>query len=169
MSSGWRNGVGVILACAVVAGCAGSGSKGPSPEDQVRTFCEQAYADKRIDPIRSKVQVPLSFDAPQEVEKLANRSVVTDEERPAVKALWEAKEACRREAERVLGPPPRYREVSEDQLSVALAELYDGELTWGQFARTMLFIGARDKSARESIDAEIRQREKWRDLNDYGR
>jgi hypothetical protein len=158
-----------MAACAVVAGCAAPGAKGPSVEDQVRAHCERAYADARIDPIRAKVQLPLSFDDPQDVERLADRSFVTDAERPAVKALWEAKESCRREAERLLGPPPRYREVSEGQVSVALAELFDGEITYGQFARTMLFIGARDKSARETIDAEIRQREKWRDMTDYGR
>jgi len=167
--SGIRKAVGVPMLLLAMVGCAGGpgGPKVIAPEQDVKAKCDQLYADSRIDPVRERIQVPLTLGAPQDIDKLANRTRPTDADRPAIKALWEAEEACRRYGEQKLGSRPAYRMRSDDELSEALADLYDGAITYGQFARRMLYIGERDKAARDSIDEEIRQREKWRLMHDY--
>lgn len=167
--SGIRRAIGVPMLLLAMVGCAGGpgGPKAITPEQDVKAKCDQLYADSRIDPVRERIQVPLTLGAPQDIEKLANRTRPTDADRPAIKALWEAEEACRRYGEQKLGSLPAYRVRSDDEMSEALADLYDGAITYGQFARRMLYIGERDKAARESIDEEIRQREKWRLMHDH--
>jgi hypothetical protein len=139
-----------------------------SPEQDVKANCTRLYADSRIDPVRNHIQLPLVLGTPQDIERLSARDRVADVDRPALKALWEAKEACRKYGEEKLGALPAHRARSEDEVSDSLGDLYEGTISYGQFARRMLFIGARDKAARESIDDELRQREKWRKLNEYG-
>lgn len=167
--NGVGKGLGMSALLLAMAGCAGgpSGPKAITPEQEVKAKCDQLYADSRIDPVRGRIQVPLALGAPQDIDKLADRTRPTDADRPAIKALWEAEEACRRYGEQKLGSLPAYRMRSDDEMSEALADLYDGAITYGQFARRMLYIGERDKAARESIDEEIRQREKWRLMHDY--
>lgn len=165
---GFTGGAGTLLLVVGLAGCASSpGGNKVTPEQDVKAKCDQLYADSRIDPVRERIQVPLTLGAPQDIDKLANRTRPTDADRPAIKALWEAEEACRRYGEQKLGSLPAYRMRSDDEMSEALADLYDGAITYGQFARRMLYIGERDKAARDSIDEEIRQREKWRLMHDY--
>jgi hypothetical protein len=162
-------GMGIPVLLLGLAGCATgpSGQKQNTPEQDVKAKCNQFYADSRIDPVRGRIQVPLTFGAPQDIDKLANRTRASDADRPAIKALWEAQEACRRYGEEKLGSMPSYRAISDDEMSDALADLYDGTITYGQFARRTLYIGDRDRAARERVDEEIRQREKWRQVHDY--
>ena len=156
----------VVSVALLVEGCAGQRA-GPGVEKDIQTYCDEQYASPAIDPVRDKVQLPLSFDAPQSIDRLADRTKATDTERVAVKALWEARERCRSYSESKLGSQPTFRVRSEDRLSEALADLYEGGITYGQFARSMLYIGSSDKAARESLDEEIKQREKWRIFRDY--
>lgn len=152
------------LAAALTAACAGPG---PSPagtkEDpksaEVRRHCDALVSDARIDPVRAKIQLPISFDAAQDVERLSDRTYPTAAERTAVKALWEARTECRRFGESRLGPLPNYRAESEDALVDLFGDLHEGTLTYGQFARKLLFIGARDKHARELLDEARRARD----------
>lgn len=159
----------VLAACAAaVCGCAGMPGDTDRTAKDVRAECGKLYSDPRIDPVRSHILLPISFEAPQPIEMLADKARPTDVEKPAIKALAEAMHECRRVSESRIGPLPIYRMKSEDRVLEALADLYEGATTYGQFAREVLYIGERDKIARETLDEEIRGRERWRTLHDNG-
>jgi len=159
----------LLAACAAtVCGCAGMPGDTDRTAKDVRAECAKLYSDPKIDPIRGHIQIPVSFEAPQPIEMLANKSRPTESEKPAIKALAEAMHQCRSVSETRVGALPIYRMKSEDRVLEALADLYEGATTYGQFAREVLYIGERDKIARETLDEEIRGREKWRVLHDHG-
>ena len=147
----------------VMVGCASAPAPGVRPgvaaARDVRARCDALMADPRIDPVRSKIQLPLSFDAPQPVDRLSDRTYATADERAAVQALWDARSACRRYGEEKLGPMPNYRAESEEALVDLLGDLREGVITYGQFARLLLHVGARDKHARELLDEAKRARD----------
>jgi hypothetical protein len=149
--------LGLMIGCASAPG--GGGNSKVAVARDVRVRCDALIADPRIDPVRSKIQLPLSFDAPQPVDRLSDRTFPTADERAAVQALWEARAACRRYGEEKLGPMPNYRAESEEALVDLLGDLRDGAITYGQFARMFLHVGARDKHARELLDEAQRARD----------
>lgn len=166
----YRPSISLVFAAlaAFLGACAStSGSSPDAATREVMAECKRLYADPRLDPIRGNIQLPISFEAPQPIEMLANRARATDAEKPAIKALSEAMSECRRVSESKLGATPLYRMRSEDRVLEALADLYEGVSTYGQFARDLLYIGERDKIARETLDEEMRSREKFRALHDH--
>lgn len=154
------------LSSIALLGCAGTLGSGSAK--QAQSECSKLYASSKLDPIRSYIQLPISFDSPQPIELLANRSRATEAEKPAIKALSETLQECSRIAETQAGSLPAYRARSEDRVQEALADLYEGSSTYGQFARNVLYIGERDKIAREDLDEQLRIRERWRAFNEYG-
>ncbi|MCC7549242.1 MAG: hypothetical protein IT532_15905 [Burkholderiales bacterium] len=147
------------------AGCAANRVQGHTAEE-VKGHCAERMASSSIDPIREKLLVPLTIGQSQPIEMLANRTFpATDEERKAILALAEAHTECNRFARERLGPPPSYRASSQDRVTAALSDLYAGDITYGEFARSMLFIGARDQTAREDIEQAIRSRERWAEID----
>lgn len=150
----------VSLLC--VAGCAQTG--GARSARGAAAECARLFADTRIDLVREKVQVPPTLGAPQDMRLLSLEDQVSDRERPALKVLWDAHTACRRATEAEDGAPPYYRASSLDTLSALLGDLYDGTVTYGQFARKLLYLGAADRSAGETLDEELAARERWRAL-----
>jgi len=152
--------------CAVVllwlAGCAQTGDAGGGKN--AAETCARLFADARIDPIREKVQVPPTLGAAQDVRLLSLPGRADERERAALKVLWDAHTSCRRATEAEEGAPPYYRVRSLDTLSALLGDLYDGTLTYGQFARKLLYLGAADRSAGETLDEELEAQERWRAL-----
>lgn len=157
-----------LAAAAALLGACASMSNGPDAATrQASSECKRLYADPRLDPIRNNIQLPISYEAPQPIELLANKARATEAEKPAIKALSETIIECRQVSEATLGTLPRYRVRSEDRTLEALADLYEGTSTYGQFARDLLYIGEHDKIARETLDEELRSREKFRGLHEY--
>lgn len=150
------------IAALALGACAHNDTK-QSAED-VKRFCAEKFADGRIDPLRDKILIPIALDQPQPIEILANRQRVTAEEKKALSALAEARLACNRFADERLGAPPAYRSASQDRITSSMSDLYAGEITYGEFARTLLFIGERDKLAREDMEKAFRERERLRDM-----
>jgi len=155
---------GPLLWMLLVAGCS-SGPERPVAANSRAETCEPLMADPRIDPMRGRIAVPISLDASQDVSNLSDRSRPTDAERPAIKALWDAHEACRALSEARFGPLPRYRASSHEAVSALLGELHEGTITYGQFARKLLYIGAQDQSARETLDDELEARARWKAMD----
>jgi hypothetical protein len=153
-----------LAAAGLAAGCASSGG---AREATAKDACAQRYTDARLAPIRDKMVLPISLDEPQPIEVLANRSTPTAQEREAIKALSEIRQQCDAQMAREMGAPPAYRVRSQDEITEALSDLYAGEITYGQFAKSVLHIGDRDKAAREDIELAIRQRERWRTVDAY--
>lgn len=154
--------VAVGLSC---VGCATSSGPRHSAAD-VAAYCDSQYADGRIDPVRDKILLPLSYDAGQPIEMLANRTRPTPTEREAILSLSRAFEACNQHAVAAYGPMPSYRVNSLHRVSESLADLYAGQATYGDFARDMLYIGERDQLAREDLDEAIRAQQAWQSLED---
>lgn len=153
-----------VCASSVVwfAACAQTGERPAG--DRIAVRCASLFADSRIDPIRDRIQVPPVLGAAQDVRMLAISDRVGDRERPAVRALWDAHTTCRQRLEAEDGPPPYYRARSLDTLSALIGDLYDGALTYGQFSRKLLYLGAADRSAGETLEEELEARERWRAL-----
>lgn len=152
--------VGLVV---VLGGCATQSRKQTSEE--ISQYCAQRMADSHIDPLRDKILIPISVDEPQPIEMLANRQYPTQAERQAILALAEARLACNKFAAERVGLPPSYRTTSQDRITAMLADLYAGEITYGEFAKRMLYIGERDKAAREDLDQAIRDRERWAEID----
>ena len=160
----------MVLAAGLAA--TGLGACAPVPqqkraEPDIRAHCERLYADRALDPVRARIVLPIVIGAPQPVEMLAQRNHATDAEKPAVLALSRAFEACNVFAAERIGSLPAYRRNTNDRIVDALSDVYAGEMTYGQFARTLLYAGERDQVERQNLDEEIRQREKWRVLHDH--
>ena len=158
-----------VAGCIGLAACATKPSTAPDPDAErvVRAHCGTLYANQAIDPIRDRVLIPIPLDQGQPVEMLSNRKRPTDAEKPAVLALVKAFEACNEFAAKRVGQLPGYRLSSNDRIADALSELLAGDITYGQFARSMLYVGERDQLERQRLDEEIRNRERWRVLHDY--
>ena len=158
--SGWMPGW-ILVPALALAGCATQqGAKGAHDAQAVKTFCASEFADPRLDPLRSKIVIPIVVGTPQPIEILANRERPTPQEREMILLLSKQREACNKFALEQLGAPPAYRAASQDRVSEALADLYAGDLTYGAFAKTLLYIGERDALAKEDIDAAIEYRER---------
>ncbi len=167
-ATGWIVPMGVVAAfVALVSGCATPGTASSVAVAQQR--CEALHAEPGLDPLRGRMPLPIVLGQALPVEQLADRRrVATEAERDAIKALEGVRADCRRLAQTALGPMPRFRDESEDRISEALADLYAGSISWGQFNKTLLHIGERDRSARESLDRELAARERWRTFHDFG-
>jgi hypothetical protein len=159
-----RQNVALAGLCGVMlAACAGQ--QGVKQAEEVSQHCARLYADPRIDPIRSKMLIPISVTEAQDIQILANRERPTPAEREALLVLADARIACNKFSYERLGPPPAYRSSTQDRVTASLADLYAGEITYGEFAKTLLFIGERDKIAAEDLEEAYRERERWRDVN----
>lgn len=154
----------LTVAGLMAAGCVVSPP--PPPEKDIRAECAQDYADPKIDPVRDKILIPLQIGEPQPVDMLARRVRATEAEKPAIKALSGAFDACIQRATKRLGTLPSYRLRTNNRISEGMADLYAGDITYGQFAKLMLFEGERDQVERQQLDEEIRARERWKVVHD---
>ncbi|MFO1320654.1 MAG: hypothetical protein U1F52_13640 [Burkholderiales bacterium] len=165
----WIRGIVGAAACFGLAACATKPATGPGPEaeSEIRTHCARLYANQAIDPVRDRILIPIPLDQGQPVEMLSNRKHPAESEKPAILALAKAFEACNEFAAKRVGQLPGYRLSTNDRIADALAELLAGDVTYGQFARTILYVGERDQLERQRLDEEIRNRERWRALHEY--
>ena len=154
--------LGLVIA---IGGCASNRPDTGAVAEEVKGYCAQRLSDDRINPVREKILIPLTIGEPQPIEMLANRTYPTDDERTAIQALSEAQNDCQKFAKQRMGPPPSYRSSSQDRVAASLSELYAGEITYGEFARSMLFIGARDQAAREDLEQAVQARQRWMEID----
>ncbi|MCA3136051.1 MAG: hypothetical protein ING70_11025 [Rhodocyclaceae bacterium] len=167
-AAGWAGrATAAAVMVALAAGCTAPGASRPGAAASQR--CDALHQDTRLDPLRGRMRLPIVLGQALPVEQLAERGRVSgDAERDAIKALEAVRAECRRLAEAAFGPLPRYRSDSEDRVSETLADLYTGAISWGQFNKTLLHIGERDRTARENLDDELAARERWRAFHDFG-
>lgn len=131
----------------------------------VKQHCAALYANPQIDPVRTKILLPIRYGAGQPIDVLADRTTPIGTERQALLAVSQAFRDCNEYAAQKLGPMPSYRSVSNDHVTEALSRLYAGELTFGEFAREMLYIGERDQLASEELNQALRAQERWGQLS----
>ena len=150
-----------LIALLTLAGCATT----RMTEADIKQHCDALYANSQIDPVRSKMLLPITYGTGQPIEVLADRTTPTGAERPALLAVSKAFEACNQYAVEKLGPMPGYRISSNDRVTEALSRLYADELTFGGFARELLYIGERDQLAAEELNQALRAQERWGQLS----
>jgi hypothetical protein len=146
-----------VLAALAATGCATT----RSTEADIKQQCTELYANQQIDPVRDKIQLPISLGTGQPIEMLANRTTPSAAERPAVLAVSRAFQECNQYSVSKLGTMPSYRAISNDRVTEAMSRLYADELTYGGFARELLYIGERDQLAAEELNQALRAQERW--------
>ena len=132
----------------MLAGCAGaptsqkaspaSQSQSPSanhsPDKGAASPVDQLFADPRLDPIRDKVPLVLH---PGTVTRalLANEDKPTPPEKQAIKVWMSIREQAQQYQLEHQGPPSARLMRTRQLVTRAMLQLYNGELTYGQFAR----------------------------------
>ena len=138
----------LLCAAAVLAGCAGaptsqraspapqsqSPSANQSPDKGAASPVDQLFADPRLDPIRDKVPLVLH---PGTVTRalLANEDKPTPPEKQAIKVWMSIREQAQQYQLEHQGPPSVRLVRTRQLVTRAMLQLYNGELTYGQFAR----------------------------------
>lgn len=122
--------VGTLSACA--------STQRPDPsrvQEEYQEYCRIAFADVRIDPIRSKVPVNLRIADPIPVQMMANDEYPALEEKDAILAFATQRQNCIDRERELFGAAPAHFEAFRRINSAAIADLYSEKLTYGQFAQ----------------------------------
>jgi hypothetical protein len=137
----------VLCVAALLAGCAEaptsqrpsppqsqSPSASRSPDKGAASSVDQLFADPRLDPIRDKVPLVLH---PGTVTRalLANEDKPTPPEKQAIKVWMSIREQAQQYQLEHQGPPSARLVRTRQLVTRAMLQLYNGELTYGQFAR----------------------------------
>ena len=100
-------------------------------------YCAALYSDPSLNSIRYKTPVGIPLTQSVAVHMMANSERPTDEEKVAVLKWAESRELCASKYMEVAGQFPAHLQALRSLNSQAMAELYAGELTFGEFARQM--------------------------------
>jgi hypothetical protein len=137
----------VLCVAALLAGCAEaptsqrpsppqsqSPSASRSPDKGAASPVDELFADPRLDPIRNKVPLVLH---PGTVTRalLANEDRPTPPEKQAIKVWMSIREQAQQYQLEHQGPPSARLVRTRQLVTRAMLQLYNGELTYGQFAR----------------------------------
>jgi hypothetical protein len=155
------------IAAVGLAACSGTPAKRPATTEPGMAQCQRFYADPAIDPVRDKILVPIRIGQLQPVDMLARRTHPTEQERSAIQALAKAFASCNARIAEKAGPPPMYRQTSNENIEQALAELQAGTTTYREFTRTLLYTGESDQIERERLASELEAQERHRLLRDH--
>lgn len=126
------------------AGCAAPPSSQPDPnafnrawEEQTATCKRSIITESRLDPLRPKI----NFGRPLTLEEQSQKEFVAESEKPALLAYDELVNRCAQDSASVLArfnAHPAYTRVLRDDarsFSALLLELYQGGISYGQFAQ----------------------------------
>jgi hypothetical protein len=103
--------------------------------EELHQYCRQVYSDPRIDPIRDKVAVYAQKVSDISMQMMANQATATDEEKVAILAWAEQRQLCHQRRNELLGQPPAHMEAARGYYSQAMADLYGGQISYGEFAK----------------------------------
>jgi hypothetical protein len=135
----------------------GACSSAPKPETTAaRSICAAGYNDPALDPIRDKIMFEDDAASKASMTYLADSRRPNAVERGALQHLDAANRRCWDAWERA-GSSPSINQA-RTEVSTALAQLYQGELTFGDFNRqraaalTRMYAALRDEENRQSYD-----------------
>ena len=145
----------LLCAAAAIAGCAQSPSYQQHKPDAAQTSppartpeaaqppaakaggdnsVEHLFADPRLDPIRGKVPLILRAGAVT-ASLLSNEGKPTPEEKQAIRVWISVREQAQRVQLEQRGPPSQRLVRTRQLVTKAILQLYNGDLTYGQFAK----------------------------------
>jgi hypothetical protein len=99
--------------------------------------CRQFYSDARLDLIRDKVPVQMRIEEPIPVQMMADNNLPTEEEKTAIIAWAEQRQLCQQASNALLGAQPTHVEAIRSANSQAMADLYAGRISFGEFAKQL--------------------------------
>ena len=106
----------------------------PRPQTDVAdSYIEHLFSDPRLDPIRSKVPLLLRAGAVTP-SLLSNVDRPTQEQKRAIKVWESVRERAQQYQLEQRGPPSPQLVRTRQLVTMAIVQLYEGELTYGQFA-----------------------------------
>ena len=100
-------------------------------------YCQQLHSDPRLDPIRDKVPLLAQISDPIPMQMMSNNEFPTNEEASAIAALAEQRQKCQKYQTVLLGAHPAHVEALRRTNSQLMAELYGGNITYGQYAKQL--------------------------------
>ena len=101
--------------------------------DGADSYIEHLFSDPRLDPIRGKVPLLLRAGAVTP-SLLSNEDRPTQEEKRAIKVWESVRERAQQYQLEQRGPPSPQLVRTRQLVTMAIVQLYEGELTYGQFA-----------------------------------
>lgn len=156
----------VFLATLLMAGCAtensiqqpmapSMASQASAEHDRVDTLCRKLYADTALDPLRQKIGIV--SDADTTFEMMTSTDRATDIEKVAIIAFANKKSQCSKES---IGSLRRFgvdqqritlEESAVLRFQILLADLHNGAITYGEFARKRKELLADVKTRKDEL------------------
>jgi O6-methylguanine-DNA--protein-cysteine methyltransferase len=121
----------------------------PQPRDGAGSYVEQLFADPRLDPIRDKVPLVLRSGAVTPL-LLANQDKPTPPEKQAIKVWLSVREQAQQYQLEHRGPPSQLLVRTRQQVTRAILQLYNGEMTYGEFAKRIQVLDSEYQAAARS-------------------
>jgi hypothetical protein len=122
----------------------------PQAQDGAGSYVEHLFADARLDPIRDKVPLVLRSGSvtPQ---LLANEDKPTPPEKQAIKVWMSVREQAQQYQLEHRGPPSPLLVRTRQLVTRAILQLYNGDLTYGEFARRIQVLDSEYQAAARQV------------------
>jgi hypothetical protein len=120
----------------------------PQAAQGAASYLEHLVADPRLDPIRDKVPLVLRAGAVTPA-LLSNQAKPTPAEQRAIKVWVSFREQAQQYQLQQRGPPSPLLVRTRQLVTRAIVDLYNGDLTYGQFARRIQTLDSDYQAARQ--------------------
>lgn len=101
---------------------------------ELKRYCNNLFADSRLDQIRHKVPLHLNIADPISVEMMGNSEFPTEDEAQLILLWAQHRQDCHKRQTEILGPPLAHFLAFRMANGQAIAELYARRITFGQLA-----------------------------------
>lgn len=122
----------------------------PQAADGSGSYVEHLFADPRLDPIRAKVPLVLRSGAVTPL-LLANEDKPTPAEKQAIKVWVSVREQAQQYQLERRGPPSQLLVRTRQLVTRAILQLYNGDLTYGEFARRIQVLDSEYQAAARQV------------------
>ena len=122
----------------------------PPAPDGAGSYVEHLFADARLDPIRDKVPLVLRSGAVTPL-LLANQDKPTAPEKQAIKVWMSVREQAQQYQLEHRGPPSPLLVRTRQLVTRAILQLYNGDLTYGEFARRIQVLDSEYQAAARQV------------------
>lgn len=113
-------------------------------------YLKALYADPRLDPIRDKVPLRLGPGAVTPAY-LANETTPTATEKQAIKVWLQVRELAQVHQQSLYGEPSPQLVETRQRITRTIADLYNGKLTYAEFAGRVQQIDQEHQAARQNV------------------
>jgi hypothetical protein len=122
----------------------------PQTVDGAGGYVEHLFTDPRLDPIRDKVPLVLRSGAVTPL-LLANEDKPSPAEKQAIKVWVSVREQAQQYQLEQRGPPSQLLVRTRQLVTRAIVQLYNGELTYGQFAKRIQVLDSDYQAAARQV------------------